>query len=140
MEEALCFGWIDSRVNALDEERFRQVYSPRKPGSIWSRSNKERVRKLIEEGRMTPAGLSKVEAAKADGSWGILDEVEGLRVPDDLRKALLASPPAKENFDAFNESYRKQALYWVLSAKRPETRAKRVEKVARSAAENKKVV
>jgi uncharacterized protein YdeI (YjbR/CyaY-like superfamily) len=139
VQEAICFGWIDSRANVLDEDHFKVLMSPRKPGSIWSKSNKERVRKVIEEGLMTPAGLRKIEAAKKDGSWGILDKVEGLKVPADLERALLDRPPARENFENFVASYRKQALYWVLSAKRPETRAKRVEEVARSAAKNQKV-
>lgn len=139
VQEAICFGWIDSRANVLDEDHFKVLMSPRKPGSIWSKSNKERVRKMIEEGLMTSAGLRKIKAAKKDGSWGILDEVEEMRVPEDLERALSRDPLAMENFEKFNSSYRKQALYWVLSAKRPETRAKRVEELARMAAENKKV-
>jgi uncharacterized protein YdeI (YjbR/CyaY-like superfamily) len=139
VEEALCFGWIDSRVNSMDEEGFKQLMSPRRRGSIWSKPNKERVRKMMEQGLMAPAGLSKVEAAKEDGSWGILDEVEEMRIPEDLENALRSLPPAKENFEALNSSYRKQVLYWVLSAKRKETRAKRVEEVARLAAENERV-
>jgi uncharacterized protein YdeI (YjbR/CyaY-like superfamily) len=139
VEEALCFGWIDSRPNALDEERFKIHMSPRRPKSIWSRSNKERVRRLIEQGLMTPAGMERVEAAKRNGSWDTIEDVEGLKVPDDLEEALLAHPPAKENFESFIASYKKQAIYWVLSAKRPETRAKRVEEIASSAAEKQKI-
>lgn len=139
VEEAICFGWIDSRANVLDEDHFKVLMSPRKPGSIWSKSNKERVRRMIEQGLMAPAGLRKVEAAKRDGSWNLLDEVEGLQIPKDLEDALLVLPSARENFEAFGPSYMKQALYWIKTAKRPETRAKRVEEIARAAAENRKV-
>jgi len=139
VQEAICFGWIDSRANVLDEDHFKVLMSPRKPGSIWSKSNKERVRKMIEQGLMAPAGLRKVKAAKKDGSWRILDDVEDLKVPEDLERALGGHPSAKENFEAFGDSYRKQVLYWVLSAKHPETRAKRVKEVVRSATRNEKV-
>jgi uncharacterized protein YdeI (YjbR/CyaY-like superfamily) len=139
VQEAICFGWIDSRANILDENYFKVLMSPRKPGSNWSKSNKERAGKMIDEGLMTQAGLSKIEAAKKDGSWGILDEVEEMLIPEDLERALSCNPPAKENFEAFIPSYRKQAIYWVLSGKRPDTRAKRVEKIARAAAENEKI-
>jgi uncharacterized protein YdeI (YjbR/CyaY-like superfamily) len=138
VEEALCFGWIDSRPNVLDEKRFKLHLSPRKKNSLWSRSNKERSRRLIAQGLMTPAGLSKIEAAKSNGNWDIIDDVEALRVPEDLERALSAHPPAKENFEAFAVSYKKQALWWIKSAKRPETRARRVEETTLLAAENKK--
>jgi len=139
VEEALCFGWIDSRPNVLDEERFKIHMSPRKPNSVWARSNKERVRKLIEQGLMTPAGMERVEAAKRNGSWGIIEEVDSLKAPEELEKALLAHPPAKANFESFIPSYRKQAIYWVLSAKRLETKARRAEEIARAATRNEKV-
>ena len=87
MEEALSFGWIDSTANALDEDRYLQLFTPRKPKSTWSRINKERVEKLIKNGSMTVAGLEKIEAAKKNGSWTILDEVEDLIVPPDLEAA-----------------------------------------------------
>jgi uncharacterized protein YdeI (YjbR/CyaY-like superfamily) len=139
VEEALCFGWIDSSPNRLDDERFKIHMSPRKPNSVWARSNKERVRRLIEQGVMTPAGMEKIEAAKRNGSWDIIEEVDALKVPEELEKALLSHPPAKASFESFIPSYRKQAIYWVLSAKRPETKAKRAEEIARSAARNEKV-
>jgi uncharacterized protein YdeI (YjbR/CyaY-like superfamily) len=139
VQEALCFGWIDSRPNYLDEERFKIHMSTRRPKSVWSKSNKERARKLIEQGLMTPAGMSKIEEAKRKGIWNMLDDVEELKVPEELDKTLQANPPAKRNFEAFGISYKKQAIYWVLSAKRSETRAKRAEEIARSAAENQKV-
>jgi len=126
VEEALCFGWIDSRVRRLDEWHFHQWYCPRRLGSIWSAPNKARVARLIEAGLMAPAGLAKIEAALADGSWEILDQVEALEVPDDLAAALAANPKAASGFAAMAPSERKQYLYWVLSAKRPDTRAKRI--------------
>ncbi|MBN2112885.1 MAG: YdeI/OmpD-associated family protein [Acidimicrobiia bacterium] len=126
LEEALCFGWIDSRVRRLDERHFHQWYCPRHPGSIWSAPNKARLARLIEAGLMAPPGLAKIEAARADGSWEILDKVEALEVPDDLAAALAANPTAASGFAAMAPSERKQYLYWVLSAKRPDTRAKRI--------------
>jgi uncharacterized protein YdeI (YjbR/CyaY-like superfamily) len=139
VEEALCFGWIDSNPNRLDDERFKIHMSPRKPNSVWARSNKERVRGLIEQGLMTPAGMKKIEAAKSNGSWDIIEEVDALQVPKELEKVFQSHPPAKENFESFIPSYRKQAIYWVLSAKRSETKAKRAEEIARAAARKEKL-
>ena len=135
VREALAFGWIDSVVNRLDAERFKQLMTPRKKGSIWARSNKQRVEQLIAEGRMTPAGREVIEAAKADGSWYSLDDVEALLVPEDLATALAADPPAAANFDAFSASARKMILYWIAEAKRPETRAKRIGQTVAAARE-----
>jgi uncharacterized protein YdeI (YjbR/CyaY-like superfamily) len=135
VEEALCFGWIDSTVNRLDGDRFKQLLTPRRPGSTWSRSNKERVARLIEKGRMTPAGVAPVEAAKADGSWNMLDDVEELIVPPDLAAALEGCPGAAARFEALNDSLKKQLLYWIASAKRPDTRERRVAKTVRAAIE-----
>jgi len=133
VEEALCFGWIDSRMHPLDGDRFEQRFSPRRAGSIWSRSNKERVERLVEAGLMTPAGLAKIDAAQADGSWELLDRVEALEVPEDLAEALAAVPGAPEGFAALAPSAQKQYLYWVLSAKRRGTRAARVAAVVAAA-------
>ena len=138
VEEALSFGWIDSKVNKLDDERYMQVFTPRKPKSIWSKLNKQRVKKLIEQGLMTSAGLEKIEAAKEDGSWYFLDDINNLVIPEDLGDALNGNPPAKANFEVFSDSIKKQILFWIKSAKRPETRIKRIEKVVISAAENKR--
>lgn len=137
VEEALSFGWIDSKVNALDEERYMQIFTPRKPGSIWSKLNKERVKKIIEDGIITPAGLEKIETAKKDGSWYFLDDIDDLIIPVDLEEALNANSPAKENFKAFSDSIKKQILYWIKTAKRPQTRKNRIEKVVMLAVENK---
>jgi len=136
VEEALAFGWVDSRPNVLDAERFQQLFSPRKPGSAWSKLNKQRVAKLIQAGRMTPAGLAKVEAAQRDGSWSAYDGVEALRVPTDLKRALAAHTAARRHFQAFSPSSKKIILWWIASAKRPETRAKRVAETVRLAAKN----
>lgn len=137
VKEALSFGWIDSKVNALDEERYMQVFTPRKPGSIWSKLNKQRVQKIIEQGIITPAGLEKIEAAKKDGSWNFLDEIEDLIIPEDLNEALESNKAAKANFEIFGDSIKKQILYWIKSAKRETTRKNRIEKVVELAAENK---
>jgi uncharacterized protein YdeI (YjbR/CyaY-like superfamily) len=133
VQEALAFGWIDSVVRRLDESRYQQVYTPRRPGSIWARSNKQRVERLTAEGRMAPAGLAVVEAAIADGSWYSLDDAEALVVPEDLRAALAAEPSAAENFSALAPSMRKQLLHWISQAKRPETRSRRIRETVESA-------
>jgi uncharacterized protein YdeI (YjbR/CyaY-like superfamily) len=134
VEEALCFGWIDSTVRKLDEARYKQLFSRRKPRSTWSRSNKERVARLEAEGMMAPAGLAAVELATENGSWSTLDEIEDLIVPDDLARALAASPPALANFESFSPSARKMFLYWIANVKRPEKRAERIAETVRRAA------
>ena len=136
VEEALCYGWVDSTGSHVDDERDRQYFAPRKPRSVWAASNKARVERLIRDGRMTPAGLAAIERAKVNGSWEILDPVERLEVPDDLAAALEARPPAAVNFAAFPPSARKMLLGWVALARRPETRATRITKVAEAAARN----
>lgn len=138
VEEALCVGWIDSVAGRLDEERSLQWFSPRRPGSGWARSNKDRVTRLIADGRMLPAGLAAVEEAQRTGSWTLLDDIENLVVPDDLGAALDATPPAREHWDAFTRSPRRAILLWIDQAKRPETRAKRVAEIAEYAARNEK--
>ncbi len=139
VEEALCFGWIDGQANKLDDERTMLWFAPRRPGSGWARTNKARIERLIADGRMTPAGLSKIEAAQADGSWTLLDSVERLEVPDDLAAEFDKYPDARAHFDAFPPSARRMALAWIAMAKRPETRAKRVSETARLAQENVRV-
>jgi uncharacterized protein YdeI (YjbR/CyaY-like superfamily) len=136
VEEALCFGWIDSKGNKLDEERSMQWFAPRKAGSNWSASNKARVEHLIAAGLIAPAGLAKIEAAKADGSWNALDPVEALEVPPDLAAALGSYSDAVKNFEAFPRSVKRAILEWIANAKRPETRARRIEETARLAQEN----
>lgn len=138
LEEALCWGWIDSTVNRHDEERTRQFFSRRKATSIWSKPNKERVARLIAEGRMQPAGQAAIDAAKGNGMWEALDAVDRLAIPDDLAKALRAAKGARRNFDGFDESSRKSILWWVISAKRPETRARRIAETVRMASEGRR--
>lgn len=136
VEEALCFGWVDSKANKLDEERSMLWFAPRKARTGWSKPNKERIEKMLAAGLMAPAGLEKVEAAKQDGSWSKLDGVEALEIPADLRLALDSNPPAAANWEAFPRSTKRGILEWIVQAKRPETRAKRVEETARLAAQN----
>lgn len=129
VEEALCFGWIDSRVNSMDGERYRQLFTPRRVGSTWSKVNKERIERLEQSDLMTEAGRRAIEAAKTDGSWVLLDDIEELIEPDDLAAALDAEPTARSVWDDAAPSVRKQALYWVASAKRPATRGKRISQI-----------
>ena len=136
VEEALCFGWIDSRKNMLDAERSVQLFTPRKTRSLWSNLNKQRVEKLIEQGLMTAAGLEKIEAAKQNGMWTQYDTIEALEVPEDLERGLAANQTAQANFVAFSNSSKKIILWWIESAKRPETRLKRIEETIRLAAQN----
>jgi uncharacterized protein YdeI (YjbR/CyaY-like superfamily) len=138
VEEALCFGWIDSKANKLDADRFMVWMAPRKPGTGWSSVNKERVARLTAAGRMAPAGQAKVEAAKQDGSWNALDAVEALEIPADLEAALAANETARRNFEAFPRSARKMILGWIASARTPGTRLGRIEETVRRAAENKR--
>ena len=126
IEEALCFGWIDSTYRSLDGEHGMLWYSPRRKGSVWARTNKARVAKLEAEGRMTPSGRAAVEAAKADGSWTILEPVEDLIVPDDLAAALDGRPGAREHWESFPPTAKRSFLFWIVTAKRAETRARRV--------------
>jgi uncharacterized protein YdeI (YjbR/CyaY-like superfamily) len=136
VEEALCFGWIDSKPNKLDETRSMLWFAPRKPRTGWSRPNQERIERLTRSGLMHAAGLVKVEQAKVDGSWSSLDAIENLQLPADLVAALLALPPAEANFMAFPKSVKRGILEWIHTAKRAETRAARVAETARLAQQN----
>ena len=136
VEEALCFGWIDSVARKLDDDRTMLWFSPRKAGSGWARPNKERVERLTAAGLMTPAGQRVIDVARADGSWSRLDDVENLVVPDDLAAALDTRPPARQNWDAFPRSVRRSILQWIVLAKRDTTRAVRIEETARLAQVN----
>lgn len=137
VKEALCFGWIDSQVKSLDSERYMQLYTPRKPKSVWSKLNKQYIQELITQGLMTKAGLEKIEAAKKDGSWNTLDAIEELIIPADLKQALTANETAHTNFEAFSKSTKKNILFWIDSAKRSETRLRRIEQTISSAVQNK---
>jgi uncharacterized protein YdeI (YjbR/CyaY-like superfamily) len=130
--DALCYGWIDSVNKPLDGERTALLFTPRKAGSGWSRTNKVRIAHLIKEGRMEAAGLAKIAAAKRDGSWTLLDSVEALEVPDDLRRALGAA--GMRTFEALTPGRKKEHLRALVTAKKPETRAKRIALVVRTMA------
>jgi uncharacterized protein YdeI (YjbR/CyaY-like superfamily) len=136
VEEALCFGWVDSKPGKVDQTRSKLYFAPRKGKTGWSKPNKDRIERMIQAGLMRPAGLEKIEAAKKDGSWEKLDAVEKLEIPSDLEKALSAHPSASSHFSAFPKSVKRGILEWILQAKKPETRAKRIEETARLAQDN----
>ncbi|MFQ4138852.1 YdeI/OmpD-associated family protein [Nodosilinea sp. PGN35] len=138
VEEALCFGWIDSKGNKLDDERTMLWMAPRQPGTGWSALNKQRIAALTEAGLMRPPGLAKVETAKQDGSWERLDAIERLEVPADLAAAFQANDAAWANFEAFPRSAKRGILEWIASAKRAETRNRRIAETVALAAQNRR--
>lgn len=138
VDEALCFGWIDSTSRPMDGEKYMQFFGKRKPKGPWSKINKEKIEKLIAEGKMTQAGLNCIEKAKQNGSWTIFDEVEELIVPADLEKALDRYPEAKDYFLGLSKSVRKMMLAWITLAKQAETRQKRINEIAEHAGQKKK--
>lgn len=133
VDEALCFGWIDSTARPIDETKFMQFFCKRKANSTWSKINKEKVKQLIESGLMTQAGLDIIEIAKQNGSWTILDDVEELIIPEDLEKAFKKQSGSKDYFLSLSKSVRKMLLQWLVIAKRPETRQKRVDEIVECA-------
>lgn len=139
VEEALCFGWIDSVKYKRDDESAYQMFTPRKPKSNWSKLNKERVERMIMAGLMTNAGQKLIDLAKKSGTWDALNEIDNETIPEDLEKAFKKNTEAKNNFEAFSSSAKKIILAWIQSAKRPETRAKRILATVNAAKENKKV-
>ncbi|AWV98954.1 YdeI/OmpD-associated family protein [Arcticibacterium luteifluviistationis] len=138
VDEALCFGWIDSKKQTIDKDSYRQFFSRRKPNSTWSKINKEKVKTFIANGQMTPAGLKSIAIAKENGSWSILDSVEALIVPDNLEHEFSKHAGAKEYYQSLNKSHKKQVLYWIVAAKREETRMKRISEIAHLAGQNKR--
>jgi uncharacterized protein YdeI (YjbR/CyaY-like superfamily) len=130
LDEALCFGWIDSVINRIDEERYMQRWTPRKPRSIWSAANKSHIRRLRAEGRMAAPGLAAIAIAKKNGSWNRLDDIENFDREGGPLTAVLAAigsiPGLKEKFAALTPSRRKMLSYWIASAKRPQTVARRL--------------
>ena len=134
VEEALCFGWIDSVMAPVDGDFYRQLFTPRKPRSAWAATNKARVARLIEQGLMTPAGMAAIDLAKQNGSWSTLDAAESLTVPTELRRALNANAQARKHWPGFTDSQRRQFLYWLAGAKREETRAARIVAIVERAA------
>jgi uncharacterized protein YdeI (YjbR/CyaY-like superfamily) len=136
VKEALCFGWIDSTVKKLDDERRRQYFCQRNPKSVWSKLNKTYIVELIAENKMHDSGSLKMIAAIKDGSWTALDDVENLVVPKELQIALNNSPKAYENYQNFSPSYRKNYLSWLNQAKREATREKRITEIIRLCSKN----
>lgn len=129
IREALCWGWIDGQSKPLDDQRTMLWFAPRRPTSTWAGTNKARVAELIAQGRMQPAGLAAIDLAKANGMWTVLDGPEALIVPDDLRIRLDADPVLATEWERCPKSVRKQALGAIALAKRPETRAARIEAI-----------
>jgi uncharacterized protein YdeI (YjbR/CyaY-like superfamily) len=138
VEEALCFGWIDSHPRKLDADRTQLLFTPRKPRSGWSKVNKERLARLEAAGQLKPAGLAAIARAKQNGAWESLDAAEAGHIPADLAEALAANAAAQANFTAFSPSSRKMILTWILAAKQPATRARRVAETVRLATLNKR--
>ncbi len=138
VDEALCFGWIDSTKRAIDDEKYKQYFSKRKAKSNWSKVNKAKVKTLIDQGLMKEAGYKSIEIAKENGSWTILDGVEALTIPKDLSTEFTKHSGSKEFFNSLSNSDKKILLHWVYSAKRNETKQKRVIAIAESAAEKRK--
>jgi len=140
VDEALCFGWIDSRAQPLDHQRYRQFFSRRQPGSGWSKINKAKVERLLAAGLMTPAGLASIETAKQNGAWTLLDEVEELRLPADLAHLLQARPLAARYFESLSRTDKRNILHWLVLAKRPATRQNRLAEIVDLAAQQLKPV
>jgi uncharacterized protein YdeI (YjbR/CyaY-like superfamily) len=138
VDEALCFGWIDSKTKPLDEEKFMQFFSKRKTKSVWSKINKEKIEYLTNAGLMTKAGFDSIEIAKQNGSWTILDEAEALIIPIDLEEEFENNPNAKTYFLSLSKSDKRNILQWLVLAKRAETRVKRIREIIELANINKK--
>ena len=136
VDVALCFGWIDSIKRPIDSTQYKQYFSKRKAKSNWSEINKAKVKTLIDQGLMQEAGYKSIEIAKENGSWSILDEVEAHVIPDDLKRAFAAYRGSMDFFDSLSKSVKKGLLYWVISAKRKETRQKRIEEIVKNASIN----
>ena len=136
VEEALCFGWIDSKINPIDDAFYMQVFTPRKLKSAWSPLNKTRVERLLAAGLMTPAGLAAVKAAKTSGAWDAMKHVEALTIPPDLEKAIKANPAASRYWISYSPSRRKSVLYRLAGARRPETRARYLQEIIENMARN----
>lgn len=138
VDEALCYGWIDSTKKTIDEYRFKQYFCKRKEKSNWSKVNKDKVTRLIQQGLMSGEGLKSIEIAKENGSWTRLDDIENLVIPNDLKSELSKCQDASAYFEALSKSVKKGMLYWVLSAKRTETRKKRISEIVKNASINKR--
>ncbi len=140
VEEALCFGWIDSLVKKIDDEKFAQKFTPRKGKSKWSEANKKRARKMIKEGKMTKAGLAKIREAKSNGEWFKTAPVKKeLVIPAYIKKAFATNEKALDNFNNLANGYKRQLVGWITSAKRGETRKRRLTEAIRLLEQNKKL-
>lgn len=135
VDEALCFGWIDSKAKPIDDERFMQFFSKRKAKSVWSKINKEKVGRLIAEGLMTDAGFECIEIAKQNGFWSILDTAESLEIPDDLEAEFQTVPDSKDYFLSLSRSDKRNILQWLVLARRIETRQKRITEIVELSAQ-----
>lgn len=138
VDEALCFGWIDSVKKSIDKDSSIQYFSKRKAVSTWSKINKEKIKQLTEKGLMMPAGIKCVEIAKQNGSWTIFDNAEALILPKDFEQKLNTVPEAKDYFFSLSKSMKKNILQWLVLAKREETRQKRIDEVITLAAQKQK--
>lgn len=136
VEEALCFGWIDSNPNKRDDDSYYQFFARRNPKSNWSKVNKARVEKLIAQNLMASAGLEMIAIAQQNGTWTALDEVENITIPEDLQIAFDQNQTAWEHWNQFPRSTKRGILEWILNAKKPETRQKRIDETVRLAVEN----
>lgn len=136
VDEALCFGWIDSKPNKRDAYSYYQFFAKRNPKSNWSKVNKEKVTKLIEQELMQPAGYNMIEIAKQNGTWTALDEVEQIKIPHDLEQGFSNNKTAFDNWTTFSRSSKRGILEWILNAKKPETRQKRIEETISLAEKN----
>ena len=139
LEEALCYGWIDGQVNKFDDQSYIQRFTPRRPKSIWSKRNTEKAERLIREGRMKKAGMEQVELAKADGRWQqAYDSSTNMKLPEDFLHELSKNKKAKTFFDGLNKA-NQYAIAWRLqTAKKPETREKRLKEIIVMMSEGKK--
>jgi uncharacterized protein YdeI (YjbR/CyaY-like superfamily) len=138
VDEALCFGWIDSTAKPIDDDTYMQFFSKRKPKSVWSKVNKEKIKRLLDADLIAQAGLESIEKAKQNGSWTILDEVEELIIPQDLERAFESLSGSKDFFLSLSKSVQKTALTWIILAKLPATRQKRINEIAESAHQKRK--
>jgi uncharacterized protein YdeI (YjbR/CyaY-like superfamily) len=140
IEEATCFGWVDSKTNRRDEESFYLLFSPRNPRSTWGKISKARTEKMIREGWMTPCGQAVIDQAKANGAWQALEDAHNAVIPPDLQELFDRDETAYRNFQAFSESVRRNILEWILKAKKPETRQRRIAQTVALAARNVKAM
>jgi uncharacterized protein YdeI (YjbR/CyaY-like superfamily) len=140
VEEALCFGWIDSIIKRMDDEKFSRKFTPRKADSKWSELNKKRVKKMIQQGRMTEAGVVLINAAKKSGKWEeVISQPKELNIPPGIKDAISANKKAWENFNQLAPSHQRQYIGWITTAKKEETRQRRLKEALEILAQGKKL-